>query len=73
MLLICSFIVTLLTALFFICAARDHAQQYDHAKPQRFHVGDVRRVGGAAILSGVHQDGLLPCPPAIWEAVLTLK
>ena len=52
-LLFSSFVVSLLSALFFIRATRDHAQHYDYAKPQRFHAGDVPRVGGSAILAGV--------------------
>ncbi len=52
-LLFCSFVVSLLSALFFIRTTRDHAQHYDQAKPQRFHAGEVPRLGGAGVLAGV--------------------
>ena len=52
-LIVCSFITSLLTAVLFIRKARGHAQRYDYAKPQRFHAGDVPRLGGAGIFVGV--------------------
>ena len=52
-LLFISFIGSLISAVFFIRTAAGHANQYDAAKPQRFHAGDVPRIGGAAILLGL--------------------
>ncbi|MCG2591229.1 glycosyltransferase [Ramlibacter sp. XY19] len=39
--------------LVFIRAASGHARRYAAKKPQRFHVGDVPRIGGVAVLLGV--------------------
>lgn len=52
-LLLCSFFVSLLSAVFCIRLARGHAKRYDEAKPQRFHAGDVPRLGGVGVLAGV--------------------
>ena len=52
-LLLVSFGVSMLTAVFLIRWARDHARHYEADKPQRFHIGDVPRLGGVAILSGL--------------------
>lgn len=51
-LLFCSFFVSLLSAVFCIRMARGHAKRYDEAMPQRFHAGDVPRVGGVGVLAG---------------------
>ena len=48
-----SFVVALLSGIFFIRGFRQYAQGYAHSKPQRFHLGDVPRWGGAAILVGM--------------------
>ena len=52
-LLVCSFVVSVVSMVFFIRLARGHATHYDQAKPQRFHSGDVPRLGGVGILAGV--------------------
>lgn len=39
-------------AIVLIQRARGHARRYGSAKPQRFHVGDVPRLGGVAIFAG---------------------
>lgn len=52
-LLMVGFVVGLLVSAVLIRWARDHAKHYDASKPQRFHVGDVPRLGGVAILAGV--------------------
>ena len=52
-LIVFSFIASLLMAVIFIRKVRGHTQHYDHAKPQRFHSGDVPRLGGAGIFVGV--------------------
>lgn len=52
-LLLVSFTVSMLVAVLLIRWVRDHARHYDADKPQRFHVGDVPRLGGVAILAGL--------------------
>ena len=39
-------------AIWLIRRARGHARRYGDAMPQRFHVGDVPRLGGIAIFAG---------------------
>ncbi len=51
-LLLVSFIVSLLAGILVIRRARGHARRYSQDMPQRFHLGDVPRIGGAAILAG---------------------
>ena len=51
--LLISFVVAFGTSLVCIARGRRHAANYDDAKPQRFHLGDVPRVGGAAVLAGL--------------------
>lgn len=51
-LLVFSFFVSLLFVLFLIHKARARGQHYDETKPQRFHVGEVPRVGGIGVLVG---------------------
>ena len=48
-----SFVVAFLVALLVIRRVRGHAGRYGYAKPQRFHVGDVPRLGGLAIFLGL--------------------
>jgi UDP-GlcNAc:undecaprenyl-phosphate/decaprenyl-phosphate GlcNAc-1-phosphate transferase len=52
-LLVSSFLVSLLSTVFFIRWAHGHARHYDEAKPQRFHAGDIPRLGGVGIFAGV--------------------
>ncbi len=40
-------------AVLCIRTARGHARRYGQAKPQRFHMGDVPRLGGIAVLYGM--------------------
>ena len=49
---ILSFIVAMLIAMLVIRKVRSHAGRYGYAKPQRFHVGDVPRLGDLAIFVG---------------------
>lgn len=51
--LLISFVVAFGTSLVCIVRGRRHSENYDDAKPQRFHFGDVPRVGGAAVLAGL--------------------
>ena len=48
-----SFFVAMLLAMLVIRRVRGHAGRYGYAKPQRFHVGDVPRLGGLAIFLGL--------------------
>lgn len=48
-----AFGVTALAAAFIVRWARDHARAYGQGMPQRFHVGHVPRLGGAALLLGI--------------------
>ena len=53
-LLMClSFAVSLVSSIFVIRLARGHASRYDPEKPQRFHAGNVPRVGGIGIFLGM--------------------
>ncbi len=52
-LLLCSFFVALAAAVLVIRMPLRHAGQYDESKPQRFHVGDVPRVGGVCVFAGM--------------------
>jgi UDP-N-acetylmuramyl pentapeptide phosphotransferase/UDP-N-acetylglucosamine-1-phosphate transferase len=55
MVLLCflSVFVSLLAAMLVVRRVRGHAGRYGYAKPQRFHVGDVPRLGGIAIFTGL--------------------
>ena len=48
-----SFIVAMFVAMLVIRGARGHAGRYGYAKPQRFHAGDVPRLGGLAIFAEI--------------------
>lgn len=48
-----AFVASVLTALGVMRWARSHHMAYALDKPQRFHLGDVPRLGGLAILAGV--------------------
>lgn len=52
-LIVCSFVTSLFIALLFIRKVRGYTRIYDHSKPQRFHAGDVPRLGGAGIFVGM--------------------
>jgi len=52
-LLILSFIGAFFVCIACIRVARNHARQYAPDMPQRFHAGDVPRVGGVSILAGL--------------------
>ncbi|WP_457281196.1 MraY family glycosyltransferase [Polaromonas sp. P5_D5] len=52
--LVClSFTVSLIASMLVIRMAREHASRYDVSKPQRFHAGNIPRVGGIGILLGL--------------------
>ncbi len=52
-LLLLSFFVTLSAAVLVIRMPLRHAEQYGEAKPQRFHTGDIPRIGGVCVFAGV--------------------
>ena len=47
-----SFFISLVAALLLLRVARNHTRLYDDDMPQRFHAGEVPRLGGVAILAG---------------------
>ena len=49
----------LIVSLLFIRWAGEHAKTYDANKPQRFHVGEVPRLGGLAIMVGLFAGWLV--------------
>ena len=51
-LLLCSFVLAWLVCLLLVRWAGSHGRNYDADKPQRFHVGDVPRLGGLGVLGG---------------------
>ena len=51
-LLLLSFLFSFFSAIFCIRIAGTHALTYDLSKPQRFHAGNIPRVGGVGILTG---------------------
>ena len=64
--------VALAFSALFIRSARGHARRYDHAKVQRFHKGDVPRIGGVAILLGLLAGwGMAAVSAAYGDAVNT--
>jgi len=48
-----AFIVAALAAGFIVRWMRSHASVYGNGMPQRFHLGDVPRLGGVALLVGI--------------------
>ncbi len=52
-LLFLSFWVSMFTGMLVVRRARGHAKRYGDAMPQRFHVGDVPRLGGLAVFVGL--------------------
>ena len=48
-----AFIVAALAAGFIVRWMRSHASVYGRGMPQRFHLGDIPRLGGAALLLGI--------------------
>ena len=52
-LLVCSFIVSLFAAVLVIRRMGQKTVNYGQTKPQRFHAGEVPRMGGAGIFAGL--------------------
>lgn len=53
LLCVCAFFVTAITAGLLVRSARRHARRYPGDMPQRFHMGDVPRLGGVALAAGM--------------------
>lgn len=53
LILFVSFFVASLVSLLIVRHARHHAKSYDQLKPQRFHMGDIPRLGGVALCAGL--------------------
>lgn len=53
------FLVTLVAAGFIVRGMRGHAKHYSSSMPQRFHLGDIPRLGGLAVLLGLSCSWLL--------------
>ena len=55
MILLCvlAFVVSTIASAIAVRWLSKHARHYGEAKPQRFHLGEVPRLGGAAVLAGV--------------------
>src|SRR6218665_3430823 len=51
--LVVGFLVAALVAGLIVGWGRKHAARYGNAMPQRFHLGDIPRIGGAALLLGM--------------------
>ena len=68
-LLICSFVVALVSIVFVVRLAKRYAKYYNHAKPQRFHAGNVPRLGGLGILAGLVAGWLV----ADWGSVFGMQ
>ncbi|CAN7225037.1 glycosyltransferase [Acidovorax sp. LjRoot129] len=58
------FLVAALAAGLIVRWGREHALVYGSAMPQRFHLGDVPRLGGAALLGGMAVSWCL----GIWQS-----
>ncbi len=54
-----SFGLSLAAGLLVVRYARGHAGRYGHGKPQRFHLGDVPRLGGVSLFIGIACGWLL--------------
>ena len=48
-----SFMIALILAFVLVRRVREHTKHYADSMPQRFHVGDVPRLGGLAIAAGM--------------------
>jgi len=58
-LIVLSFLTAAICVFVLVRRARRHARQYAADLPQRFHSGDVPRLGGAGILSGLAAGWLI--------------
>lgn len=61
-----AFFVAALAAGFIVRWVRGHAVGYSDSMPQRFHHGDVPRLGGAALLAGLSAAWSLGVSQSLW-------
>ncbi|WCM94008.1 glycosyltransferase [Acidovorax sp. NCPPB 2350] len=61
-----SFLVSALTAAVIVRWGRGHAANYGETMPQRFHLGDVPRLGGIALLCGMGVSWALGALQSLW-------
>lgn len=61
-----AFLVSVISAAAVVRWARDHAVNYGEGMPQRFHLGDVPRLGGAAVLLGLGSSWVLGVGQSVW-------
>uniref|UniRef100_UPI00261F3B3F MraY family glycosyltransferase n=2 Tax=Comamonadaceae TaxID=80864 RepID=UPI00261F3B3F len=61
-----AFMVAALAAGMIVRWMREHASRYSNGMPQRFHLGDVPRVGGAAVLLGMGCSWVLGVAQSQW-------
>jgi len=71
--MILSCAIALVAAVFFIRWARGHSKRYAQWIPQRFHVGDVPRVGGLAILIGTAAGWIFGAVSSSGEDALNVR
>jgi UDP-N-acetylmuramyl pentapeptide phosphotransferase/UDP-N-acetylglucosamine-1-phosphate transferase len=72
LLIFVSFSVAFFFSILFIRRAGEHAKRYGDEMPQRFHFGDVPRVGGVAILMGLASSWLVAAADGAWDARLNV-
>jgi UDP-N-acetylmuramyl pentapeptide phosphotransferase/UDP-N-acetylglucosamine-1-phosphate transferase len=60
-----TFGLSLAVGLLVVRRARGHAGRYDNAKPQRFHIGDVPRIGGLSLFASI-ACGWIVAPIALY-------
>ena len=68
-----AFFVSMITAAAVVRWARAHARNYGAGMPQRFHLGNVPRLGGLAVLLGLSSSWLLGWVQAEWGDPGSLK
>jgi UDP-GlcNAc:undecaprenyl-phosphate/decaprenyl-phosphate GlcNAc-1-phosphate transferase len=71
-LFVLSFFLSLAMAVLCIRTAHGHAKRYGQSKPQRFHMGDVPRLGGIAVLYGMAVAWLVAILSEINSAALNV-
>jgi UDP-GlcNAc:undecaprenyl-phosphate GlcNAc-1-phosphate transferase len=68
-----AFLVTAIAAGCVVRWARGHAARYGESKPQRFHLGNVPRLGGLALLMGLVVSWCAGMLQTAWGDVSSLR